>query len=269
MKIQIYSFFALLCFIFSPLFAAPEITGTPNEIREIIYPQAKVIVIRAQAVETDYSDKAIITIVVTTEEEELAASMQNNKQLREKILTRLQKAGIAAKEINTAKFSTSPQYGWFGEKPDSYKVVNRMDVGVYAENQLIELAKIADEYEEVVLADTRFEHTKKREFQNRVKQKALEDILQQKKFYEESLGIKLVAHAIRDIHVYEAATQGAKFRNARLMKSPHKDQVAPMNQDFAPPEISQSSGSQFDEIKYEANMFVEFRIEDQKLEKAF
>ena len=83
-----------------------------------------------KAEEKAYSDRAIISLVITSEDKQLSTSISNNIALRESISQQLVTAGINPDHIKSSKFSTSPQYGWFGKKPDSYKVVNRMAVTI-------------------------------------------------------------------------------------------------------------------------------------------
>lgn len=249
-KIILLGFISILSF---PVFSAPEIKGNPEELKGFLYPNEKVVSIRGFAEKRAYSDKAIISLVVTTEDKKLSDALARNGQLRDKIESYLVSTGIDNKLINSSKFSSSPQYGWFGSKPESYKVVNRMAVSVTSESHLTEVAVIADRLEGVELSGTEFEHTKKDEFKEIVKSDALEKILKQKEFYEQSLGVKLVPIAINDSNIHQQATRGAMFvaEAARI----ESDSVSSMTKYREP--VREPS---FDEVNYTANISVEFKI---------
>ncbi len=237
------------------VFGAPEIKGTPNEIREILYPKENIVVIRGHAEEKAYSNKAILSLVITTEHNNLSTSIKNNEKLRNKIKNELISAGIKAEEVNNSKFSTSPQYGWFGKEPDSYKVVNRMDIGIYDEKQLVSVAKISDENTEVVLAGAVYEHTEKEKYESLVKEKAVSNIMTQKGFYEDTLGIKLVPTGVSDIQIGHMPTDSAMLLDQALER--RREKVSYSSAMQVEPATAQSS---FDEVKYEANVVVEFKI---------
>jgi len=105
--------------------AALEVQGTPAELRSIIYPTERIVNITEQVEETAYSDTAVVNLVVTTEDKLMAQSIANNTAQRAAITKQLTEGGITSENIKSSKFSTSPQYGWFGKKPSSYKVINR------------------------------------------------------------------------------------------------------------------------------------------------
>ena len=92
--------------------------------------------------------------MITTEDKQLSNSIAANSNLREFISEQLTTEGIESDSIKSSKFSTSPQYGWFGKKPDSYKVVNRMAITISDESQLKTIATVADSKAEIELSDT-------------------------------------------------------------------------------------------------------------------
>ena len=161
--------------------------------------------------------------------------------------------------IKSSKFSTSPQYGWFGKKPDSYKVVNRMAVTITDESQLKTIATATDSKEEVELSDITFEHSQKDAFKSRVKQLALEKVMKQKAIYESSLGVKLTPVSFRDNRLWVKGTQGAQMLEevvvtASKRNRSYKDSAADFAQSVAPSSVESS----FDEIVYTAEIFVDF-----------
>ena len=132
---------------------------------------------------------------------------------------------------------------------------------VVNENQLNEIAAVADSKEEIELSDTSFEHTNKDETEDRVKEQALAKVMKQKEFYEKNLGIKLVPVGFRKANVGHAATRGAMVLEETIVtarKSLNSYQDAPKS---ANPYDSNAESS-FDEVKYEAGIYVDFKIEN-------
>ena len=241
-------------------FAKPELKGNPDDLRTFLHPKDKVVSIFAEAEEKAYSDKAIISLVVTTEDKLLSQSLSKNSVLREQITKQLANSGIEQENVKSSKFSTSPQYGWFGEKPNSYKVVNRMAISILEENQLQEIAAVADENDEVELSDTTFEHTKKEEVENKVKEKALAKVMKQKKFYEENLGVKLTPVGFRKANQGHTATRGALILEevvvtAQKRSSSLRDSPARITA------YDSGAESSFDEVQYKSGIYVDFKIE--------
>lgn len=237
--------------------AEPELKGSPNELRQFLQPQVNTVTIHGEAEEKAYSDTAIVSLVITTEKDHLSDAIAANTELRNSIAKKLSAAGIASENINSSKFSTSPQYGWFGKKPSSYKVVNRMAVEISKEDHLQALASVADGSADIELADIAFEHSQQEAFEQEVKQEALEDVMKQKSFYESNLGVKLVAVGFRDSSVGRHPTPGALAVEEVVvtgLKSPE-----PSSYDDGGAARTPS----FDEVEYKARVSVDFRVEAQ------
>ena len=239
----------------------PELKGSPDELRGFLYPSDKIVTIRGQAEETAYSDKAILSLVITTENDQLSMAISRNGNLRNKISQELVKAGISKDNIKSSKFSSSPQYGWFGKKPSSYKVVNRMAISILKESHLKEVAVVADKYEEADLSNTTFEHTKKDEYTHQVKVKALDKIQKQKQFYEKSLGVKLTPIGIRDSNLFQRATPGAMMLDQVVVSAAQEVRREQESYSSVSKYKPQPNRSSFDEVKYEANLSIDYKIE--------
>ncbi len=253
----------LLAMASSGLVANTELKGKPEDLREFLHPKDRIVSIFATAEEKAYSDKAIISLIISTEDKALSGSLAKNSRLRENISKQLVNAGINQESIKSSKFSTSPQYGWFGKKPTSYKVVNRMAVSITEENQLKEIALVADTQEAVELSDTSFEHTKKDELEDKVKEQALAKVMKQKAFYEKSLGIKLIPIGFRKENTgfHAQATRGAMVLEevvvtAQKRSSNYQDTAINTSR------YNSTVESSFDEVEYKAGIYVDFRIED-------
>jgi uncharacterized protein len=255
-KIILIAAFTLLS---SQALSAPELKGTPQELRGFLHPADKVVSISGQAEEKAYSDVAIVSLVVTTEDKLLSTAISENTSLRAKVTQALLASGVNKNSIKSSKFSSSPQYGWFGKKPTSFKIVNRMAISITDETHLKEIAVISDQYQEVELSDTEFEHSAKDEYNQKVKAKAIDKVLKQKAFYEKTLGLKLTAIGIRDSNIRQIATRGAMVLEGVVASRSRQE-----NDSYA--SIAkfkkQTPSTSFDEVKYTADIIVDFKIED-------
>ncbi|TQV72672.1 DUF541 domain-containing protein [Exilibacterium tricleocarpae] len=242
--------------------AQPEIKGNPEDLRQFLHPGDKIVSLYAEAEEKAYSDKAVISLVVTTEDKLLSDSLAQNSRLRQRITEQLVAAGIDRENIKSSKFSTSPQYGWFGRKPNSYKVVNRMAVSIFEETQLQEIAAVADSNKEVELSDTTFEHTKKEELEHLVEEQALAKVNKQRAFYEKNLGIRLTPIGLRKANIGHGGTHGAVMLEEVVVTASRKSgayQGGSRGADAYEPPLRQEPS--FDEVQYKAGIYVDFKID--------
>ena len=248
-----------LAIFWTMAYSAPELKGSPQELKGFLHPYDKIVRIIGKAEETAYSDKAIISLVITTNNKLLSQAIASNSELRSRITKSLVSSGIDGISINSSKFSSSPQYGWFGTKPSSYNVVNRMAISISDEAHLQNIAAVADQYDEAEISDTAFEHTKKDEFSQKVKARALGKILKQKEFYEKSLGVILTTIGISDSAIHQRATRGA-YALEEVLVSAHRLAESPISPPSKRP--APETEPSFDEIKYEATIAVDFKIEE-------
>ena len=250
--------FLLLCSS-SLALGKPELKGSPEELRQFLHPSERIVSLHGQAQEKAYSDRAIISLVITTEDKQLSNSIAANSRLRDFITEQLTAEGIDSDSIKSSKFSTSPQYGWFGKKPDSYKVVNRMGITISDESQLKTIASVADSKPEIELSDTSFEHSKADEYKNRVKKQALEKAMQQKAFYESSLGVTLTPVGFRNSQIRFRGTQGARMLDDIVVTASRRGVEKIQELSLSQPTKKQPPS--FDEIEYEAEIYIDFKIE--------
>ncbi len=248
------------CFVLGlfslPAIAAPELKGNPEELRSFLHPRERTVTLSGDAEEKAHTDKAIVSLVVTTEEKLMAAALSANTQLRNSLKEKLVAQGIKSENVKNATFSSTPEYGWFGKKPDSYKVVNRVTVALFDEAHMQAAAQLADQHKEIEISSTEFEHSKKTEAEQSVRRKAVQKVLQQKAFYEKSLGVSLVPVSFHEGHVGFRATEGA----ARVRREAvPKDAIASMSSLQREPD-SAPKASSFDEIVYTAHLSVEYKI---------
>jgi uncharacterized protein YggE len=239
-------------------YAEPELKGSPNELRGVLHPQGNIVTIRESAEKKAYSDIAIVSVLVTTESKLLSEALSANSALREALSKQLLAGGIKAEHINSSKFSSSPQYGWFGKKPSSYKVVNRLALKLFDERQLELVAKLADQNIEVEFSGTRFEHSEKEVFKKQVHKNALARIADKKAFYENSLGIKLDPISVGDVQQLEQATEGARMLEEMVVTAQRSGADSFVSKArYAP---APAPATSFDEVVYKANISVSYKV---------
>lgn len=173
--------------------AQPQLSGTPDELRGFLFPRPNLVNINGEGELTAYKDIAKISLLVTTEERSLNEAMAVNQELRLRLIEEFIAAGIADSDINNSKFSSSPQFGLFGRNPNSYEVAARLEISVNSEEHLQLLAAAADDNDEVEFELTEFEHSLEDDFEDQVRELALQDVMEQKAYYEVNLGLELKA----------------------------------------------------------------------------
>ena len=173
--------------------AQAQLSGTPEELREFLYPRPHTVNITGEGQLHAYKDVATVSLLITTEDRELSVAMSQNQSLRDTLIDGFTAAGIPGAAINNARFSSAPQLGLLGRNPNAYEVSARLEVKARSEEHLQLLAAAADEHEEVIFDGTEFEHSDEEEFERQVHELAIEDVMAQKAYYETSLGIELRA----------------------------------------------------------------------------
>lgn len=249
MELNLNKLIGLLISIISfSCLSATELKGSPEELKRFLHPNENIITITREAKETVFKDIAIVSINVTTEHDKLSLALKKNSDLRAEISSVLTKEGILLKHINNAKFSTSPDYGWFGDKPSSYKVSNVIAIRIDNEGGLASIASIVDQYKAVSLLKTDYEHSKKEEYIDKVKTKALDNVLKEKEFYAKKLGIQLKAVSFRDNNANpqnDVEVVEVRGLRANLSKASYSPKVQPS----------------FEKVIYKAKVSVSFKVE--------
>lgn len=248
------TYFVVFMMVSVSSYAALELKGSPEELYSFLQEPAPTVSIVGRAEDSAYSDIAKITLIISTQSRLLSEALTANSNLRDRITNGFLAVGIAAKNINTSKFSTSPQFGWFGDKPKSYDVVNRMRVEVRDEAHMKAVAEAADNNPEIEFAEIEFEHSQSKATKEALLQKAIEDVLKQKIFYEERLGLKLLATNFTAPNV-NPVTGGVAPR-AML-----EEIVVTARKRGSYADDYESDAVTFDEVKYKAVVTVIFEIE--------
>ncbi|MHC4758332.1 MAG: SIMPL domain-containing protein [Planctomycetota bacterium] len=172
-------------------FGEPELKGTPSELAGYLKQMPKTVSLSGQSEVKVQADQAIVEISVKTEDDSLETALKLNQNLRTKIVKSLKDAGIPSDKIAASRFSSTPQYGFFGRKPSSYEVTNLMKITISDEKGFQEVAKIVDANREVDYNGFIYEHSNKKGLKTKVTEQACDDVNKKKVIYESKFGLKL------------------------------------------------------------------------------
>lgn len=237
------------------LFAAPalatELTGTPDELRNYLRADVRTVSLHEEATEKAYSDIANVTLIVKTEARDLESAMEANKNMRQTVIGELRRAGVAEDDIKSAKYSASPQFGWFGDEPSKYEVVNSLTVKIDSEAEFHAAAGIADNNESVKFGSVEFEHSEKEAYEDKVRDKALQAVLDNADYFKERLGMELrpVAFGYSDVYSQPGRVQ----LEQNMLAASRAPSSIPLKAAAGP-------GTGFDEIEYRVSVSVTFEI---------
>jgi len=178
--------------------AEPELKGTPGELASYLQNIPSTVEVIGQSEIDANADNAVVTLVVKTENKKLSGAIKSNQSIRNKIVSFLTSKGLKEKNITSSKFSSTPEYGFFGNKPDNYKVNNAVLLTINSEKELLFISEAVDQFQEVFLVSTNFEHSEHEKYKKLALDKALNNALSKKTLYEKSLGIKLYVKSVSE-----------------------------------------------------------------------
>ena len=238
-------------------YAAPTLNGEPQDLAVYLLEQRKLIVISGSGEETAKADSAVVSLMVKTKESRLHQALDKNRSIRADIRQRLINAGIAEDKIQFSKYSSTPNYGWFGEKPSSYEITNEIKVTLDAEEKLLTLADIVDTVDAVFLVKTELTHSDKKQSEANALASALQHVSDKKQLYEQKLGVSL--SPVRIIEQSAGAQTPATVWAPKLRKSATGSLVSGglEETEFTPAPAAEGG---FGEIIYHAQIQVEYTV---------
>jgi uncharacterized protein YggE len=239
-------FFSLLLIAAFPLFAEVELNGNPQELTAYLSTIPETVMIEGKAEKKLPADRAIIQLKISTEDKSMDASLAANRRLREEITVKLLAAGLTTNRIQAAKFSSTPESGFFSDKVRSYKVQNTMKVTVVNEAEFRAVAALIDAHKEISYADTEFELSTKKEVEKALLAEACQDATAKKAIYEAGLNV-----ALTPVRFHDGAIQMQRPMMARAKAVSFA--VSEDDTKSAPP-------IQFDEMVFNASITVEYRL---------
>jgi uncharacterized protein YggE len=238
---------------FSPfLMAAPELTGSPQELSDYLLDARKIISIQGSAEEKVEADQAIVMLTIKNEAKRLDAALEENERLQRQVKQMLSDGGIASDRIKAANFSSTPDYGWLNEKPKAYEISRGIKVTIDNAPQMRTVARAVDAIDEVFMGVMNFEDSAKTENELKTQQKALENVLAKKSMYERTLNVSLSLVKIVDQSVHPVRSI-ALMQNRRGVEA-FSDSVAMEAEPNVP-------SGQFAGVTYHANVMVEFVVQ--------
>ena len=241
----------LVLVLFSSDAFTTELSGTPDELRAFLRADTRTVVLSDNATETGYSDTAKIRLAITTEARDLAIAIRQNNDLRQSIYNELTAAGISDDDIHSSKYAASPQFGWFGDDPNSYEITNSLEVSVMKQDDFQLVAELADRHDTVRFAGVQFEHSEKEAYERKVKDKALQVVLANKAYFEEQLGLRLVPVAFSFSDVYHSGGQFQAIEEVVVTANRARSS-------FGVP--AQAPAPTFDEVTYNVHVSVTFEV---------
>src|SRR5258708_1180152 len=166
--------------------ADPALKGTASELTQYLNCLPKTVTITGEAEVKVPADKAIVSLKVTTESKAFEGALRSNQEVRGKLLGQLKKQGIAAERVQASRFSSTPRFGWFGEKAKSYRVDNLVKITVQDEKEFQIAASMVDSFPEVQYVGAEFELESKEALKAKVLAQACDSANDRKKTYEEN-----------------------------------------------------------------------------------
>ena len=246
--------------------AAPELKGDPGELTAYLLDGKRIVSIAASGESKVQADRATITLRVKTKDSAFAQALKLNRDVRTKLGQQLQQAGITPDRISAAKFSSVPNYGFFGDKPSSYEISNDVSVVVRGEDDMAIIAQAVDGMKEVSYLAAQFEDSNKKAHEGDALDDALANIARKKSAYEKALSITLTPLRVGDTSYQRVRQMAApvtfdegttQFQARSVAKSALG---ANSSAEFALNENA-SDGNGFGELRYESNVRVEYLVQ--------
>jgi uncharacterized protein YggE len=181
--------------------AEPELSGAPQELESFLAGRTQTVSLSGEAKVQVPVERAIATLRVVSEGRTLADTIRENRELRSKVATQLQKAGIPAEAISGSRFSSSPNYGLFGEKAKSYRIENLVQVTVTDDQQFQALASAVDRLPEVHFQGIEPQPGDVEQHKLVAMRNAIENAEKRREIIESTLGITLKTRSVQTADV--------------------------------------------------------------------
>jgi len=188
---KIYPFFMLLFVVPQLCMAEPEIKGTPSELTQYLKELPQTVEMRGEASLELQSDNGIIQISVTTKNSSLEKSLKENQSIRNDIFGQLISGGIKKESIKGSKYSSTPEYGMWSDKPKEYRIDNIVKISIEKEADFQLIGKIVDANKRVQYLGIEFQHEDKESIKRQLTKLVLANLESKVKIYENALKVKL------------------------------------------------------------------------------
>jgi uncharacterized protein YggE len=248
---RIWTFCALLLISAIPALAEVALSGNPQELAAYLSAIPETVMIEGLAEKKLPADRAMIHLKVSTEDKSMDAALAANRLLREEITLKLLAAGLTTNRIQAAKFSSTPESGFFSDKVRSYKVQNTMKATVVNEAEFRAVAALVDAHKEISYANTEFELSTRKEVEKALLAEACQDATAKKEVYEAGLNVVLTP-----VRFHSGAIKLERPMPARATKLVASYEAM---DSFAP--SAPVPPVQFDEMVFNASITVEYRLQ--------
>lgn len=188
----------VLLLLSTAVLAEPVLKGTPQELQSLLLEQRKLVHISGYGEVKTNADRAIVSLMIKTKDSQLRSALEKNQRIRETIKKKLLATGIADADIQFSRFSNTPNYGFFGDKPSSYDISNEVKITIAHESSLNEIAGIVDSRDEAYFVGSNIEHSLQEQSKQQALTKALQNAMAKKDLYETQLGLKLQAIKVNE-----------------------------------------------------------------------
>lgn len=243
------------------LSAAPELKGDPAELTQYLLDEKRVVSITANGEAKAQADRATIMLRVKTRDGAFVQALKANRDVRTKLSQLLQQAGITADRISAAKFSSVPNYGFFGDKPSNYEISNDVSIVVRGEDDMTVIAQAVDGMKEVSYLAARFEDSNRKMHESEALNDALAGIALQKAAYEKALGIVLTPLRVMETG-YPPMQQVIPYEEDAAQSQGHAAMAIKSAAEFAVSENSNgTSAGGFGELRYTTSVIVEYLLQ--------
>lgn len=240
--------------------AEPEIKGTATELTQYLTAIPRTVNLTGEAEIKVPADRAIVSIRVVTENKSLQDASRANQELRAKMLRVLAEKGIPAERVKASKFSSTPKYGMFGEKPKSYRIENVVKITTQDEKEFQAVANLVDATAEFRHDSIEFEHSDKDVLKKKALEQAIDKAGKKKRLYEEKLGVKLTPKSFVEGGLVAVTPVGMRRAYAKTASIEYVA-AAPLKSVDSEVGGDESLPTSFDELVFKAQVTVEYTVE--------
>lgn len=189
MKITL--FFLGLC-LSSWAFTEPTLEGKVTTLEKYLTGTPKNVTLTTSVKQSLPLKRALVKLSVVTEAILLADALKKNLAIRQQLRSYFEEKGINPSNIKDSKFSSTPEYAIFNDKPKSYRIENTISVNVASESEMITIASAVDNNKSVYYLSSKVETLNDERIKKALLEKTLAKSKEKAAIYERELEVKLV-----------------------------------------------------------------------------
>ena len=242
--------------------AAPELTGTPDQLAAHLSALPGLVTLAAEAELKVEADTAEATVQVSSTDRSFEAGLRRNQDIRSDLIRALVEAGVPADRVSMSRFSSVPAHGFLTGKVKSYRIESNVTVRASSEEEIGTVAGLVDARAEVSFLGLRFTDSQK----DRHEKECLEDALARldtlRATHERQVGVTLVPRSIGPKAVAHGRGLSAGLPVAGEKALGFGSSLLPAEQSVVVHALGQQQPavSQFDQIVYRAAVSVTYDV---------